>query len=86
MWQEILENGHWSGEIWNRRKNGEIYPEKLTLSAVKNEEGEITRYIALFSDISSLKNQQQQLEHLAHHDALTGLPNRVLLNDRLAGC
>ena len=82
MWREILENGHWSGEVWNRRKNGEIYPERLTLSAVKNEAGETSRYIALFSDISNLKNQQQQLERLAHHDALTGLPNRTLLNDR----
>jgi PAS domain S-box-containing protein len=71
MWREILENGHWSGEVWNRRKNGEIYPERLTLSAVKNEEGETSRYIALFSDISNLKNQQQQLERLAHHDAPT---------------
>ena len=65
MWREILENGHWSGEVWNRRKNGEIYPGRLTLSAVKNEEGETTRYIALFSDISNLKSQQQQLERLA---------------------
>lgn len=83
MWGEILEKGHWSGEIWNKRKNGEIYPERLTLSAVKNEEGETIRYIALFSDISNLKNQQQQLERMAHHDALTGLPNRALLGDRL---
>ena len=83
MWREILENGQWSGEVWNRRKNGEIYPERLTLSAVKNDEGETIRYIALFSDIASLKSQQQQLEQMAHHDALTGLPNRTLLNDRL---
>jgi diguanylate cyclase (GGDEF)-like protein/PAS domain S-box-containing protein len=82
MWREILSDGHWSGEVWNRRKNGEIYPERLTLSAVKNDAGETIRYIALFSDISNLKDQQQQLERMAHHDALTGLPNRTLLNDR----
>ena len=82
MWREVTVNGYWSGEVWNKRKNGEIYPERLTLSAVKNEEGEIMRFIALFSDISGIKSHQQQLERLAHHDALTGLPNRTLLNDR----
>ena len=82
MWHEVTTNGYWSGEVWNKRKNGEIYPERLTLSAVKNEEGQITRYIALFSDISDIKSHQQQLERLAHHDTLTGLPNRTLLNDR----
>ena len=82
MWHEVTANGYWSGEVWNKRKNGEIYPERLTLSAVKNEEGQIIRYIALFSDISDIKSHQQQLEHLAHHDTLTGLPNRTLLNDR----
>ena len=82
MWQEVTTNGYWSGEVWNKRKNGEIYPERLTLSAVKNEGGETMRFIALFSDISSIKSHQQQLEHMAHHDALTGLPNRTLLNDR----
>lgn len=83
MWKRILEEGHWAGEIWNRRKNGEIYPERLTLSAVKNDEGETVRYVALFSDISDIKSHQQQLERMAHHDVLTGLPNRILLNDRL---
>ncbi|OIQ84613.1 putative diguanylate cyclase YegE [mine drainage metagenome] len=83
MWLKVIEEGHWSGEVWNQRKNGEIYPERLTISAVKNDEGDTIRYIALFSDISNLKDQQQQLERMAHHDALTGLPNRTLLNDRL---
>lgn len=83
MWRKLIEEGHWSGEIWNKRRNGEIYPERLTLSAIKNEEGETIRYIGLFSDISDLKRQQQELERMAHHDALTGLPNRNLLGDRL---
>ena len=83
MWRQIIEEGHWTGEIWNKRKNGEIYPERLILSAVKNEEDETVRYVALFSDISDIKSHQQQLERMAHHDVLTGLPNRMLLNDRL---
>ncbi len=83
MWHKIIEEGHWTGEIWNKRKNGEIYPERLILSAVKNDEGETVRYVALFSDISDIKNHQQQLERMAQHDVLTGLPNRMLLNDRL---
>ncbi|MDD5632950.1 MAG: diguanylate cyclase, partial [Methylococcales bacterium] len=83
MWRELIEKGHWSGEIWNRRKNGEVYPEQLTISAVRDAQGNCQRYVALFSDISSLKEQQSQLEHLAHYDALTNLPNRLLLGDRL---
>lgn len=83
MWRALESNGHWSGEIWNRRKNGEVYPELLTISVIKNEDGEAEGYVALFYDISQIKEQQQQLEHLAHFDALTGLPNRTLLADRL---
>lgn len=83
MWQALRKQGHWSGEIWNRRKNGEVYPELLTISAIKGEAGEVQGYVALFYDISQLKEQQRQLEHLAHFDALTGLPNRTLLADRM---
>ena len=83
MWTRLLEEGQWAGEIWNRRKNGESYPEWLTISAVKNEAGQTTNYVSIFHDITELKRQQDALEYQAQHDALTGLPNRVLLGDRL---
>jgi diguanylate cyclase (GGDEF)-like protein/PAS domain S-box-containing protein len=83
MWQSLTEQGRWSGEIWNRRKSGEVYAEMLTISAVRNTAGEVMRYVALFSDISKQKEHEHRLEHIAHYDALTGLPNRVLLADRL---
>ena len=83
MWQTVSSTDHWRGEIWNRRKNGEIYPELLTLSTVRDEEGFITNFVGVFSDISQMKQAEAQLQHLAHYDALTDLPNRVLLNLRL---
>ena len=83
MWQAVGNGHQWRGEIWNRRKNGEVYPEWLTLSAVKDEQGRISNYVGVFSDISLLKNSQQTAEFLARHDALTGLPNRTLFQDRL---
>ena len=83
MWKRLLTHGHWSGEIWNRRKDGEAVAQLVTISAVRGEQGEIQNYIALFSDITPLKAQQALLEHIAHNDALTGLPNRLLLADRL---
>jgi diguanylate cyclase (GGDEF)-like protein/PAS domain S-box-containing protein len=84
MWEKLLAQGYWDGEIWNRRKNGEVYPLMLTISAVKNQAGEIQHYVSLYSDITSIKEYQNQLEHIAHFDLLTDLPNRVLLADRLS--
>lgn len=83
MWQQIYDKGHWQGEVWNRRKNGEIYPELLTITAISNQEGVQTHYAALFSDITELKDNEQRIRQLAYYDALTGLPNRRLLEDRL---
>lgn len=84
MWQELKKNGHWSGEVWNRRKGGEVYAEMKTISAVYDAHGNAKNYVALCSDITLLKEHAQQLEHIAHYDALTSLPNRVLLADRLS--
>ncbi|MDR3370654.1 PAS domain S-box protein [Rhodoferax sp.] len=84
MWKALLVNGHWSGEIWNRRKNGEIYPELLTISAVRDEQGVTRQYVALFSDISARKAIEDRVRQLAFFDALTDLPNRRLLTDRLS--
>lgn len=83
MWRSLIEQGYWGGEIWNRRKNGEIYPELLTISAVYDDQGKVQQYVGLFFDITVQKEQQKQLEYIAHYDALTHLPNRVLLADRL---
>jgi diguanylate cyclase (GGDEF)-like protein/PAS domain S-box-containing protein len=83
IWQAIREQGEWSGEIWNRRKNGEIYAELLTISAVRDRCGRPQSYIGLFSDITPMREHQKELERIAHYDPLTALPNRVLLADRL---
>lgn len=84
MWSTLSREGQWRGEIWNRRKNGEIYPELLTITAITEENGEISHYAALFSDISELKENERQIRHLAYYDPLTGLPNRRLFYDRLS--
>lgn len=84
MWQAIETRGFWEGEVWKRRKDGTAYAELLSISRVSDSAGKVTHYIGTFSDISVSKQQQAQLEHLAHYDALTGLPNRALLSDRMA--
>ena len=83
MWEKIATEGYWQGEIWNRRKSGEVYPELLTITSIYDEQGELTHYASLFSDITDLKESEEQIKHLAYFDPLTGLPNRRLLNDRL---
>ncbi len=83
MWSSIAKTGHWQGEIWNRRKNGEVYPELLSISAIVNKSGEVTNYVGVFADISQLKATESQLDFLAHHDPLTRLPNRLLLLSRV---
>lgn len=83
MWQRLQQQGYWQGEIWNKRKNGEIYPEWLSISAVRGENGAINQYAAIFSDITERKKREQKIHELAYFDELTGLANRRLFQDRL---
>lgn len=83
VWSEIRNAGGWRGEMWRRRKDGEIYPEWRSVSPVKDEAGQTTHFVSVFTDISQLKQDKARLEFLAHHDALTHLPNRTLFEDRL---
>jgi diguanylate cyclase (GGDEF)-like protein/PAS domain S-box-containing protein len=83
MWRSINDTGQWQGEIWNRRKNGIEYPEWLTITAVKDDEGMVTNYVGTFRDITLSKAAEDEIKHLAFYDTLSGLPNRRLLLDRL---
>lgn len=83
IWTALGANGYWRGEIWNRRKNGEAFPSWQTISAVQDEQGRTMHYVSVFSDISNLVQSREQLTYQAYHDPLTGLPNRLLFNDRL---
>ncbi|MCE6977868.1 EAL domain-containing protein [Pseudomonas frederiksbergensis] len=82
MFAALESLGEWSGEIWNRRKSGEIYPQWQTIRLIRDDQGRLSQYVAVFSDISAIKNSEHELTHLAHHDPLTDLPNRLLLTDR----
>ncbi|WP_256361049.1 putative bifunctional diguanylate cyclase/phosphodiesterase [Methylomonas koyamae] len=84
MWRELRQHQHWHGELWNRKKNGDLYAEWLTISALCDSDGHITHYVGLFSDVTQAKQQQQLLELVAHYDPLTRLPNRILFADRLS--
>jgi diguanylate cyclase (GGDEF)-like protein/PAS domain S-box-containing protein len=84
LWRTLAERGRWSGEIWNRRKNGEVYPQWGSLSSVLDKSGKLRSYVAVFSDISKDKQAEEKLYHLANHDVLTGLPNRMKFNDQLS--
>ncbi|QJC56165.1 putative signaling protein [Polaromonas vacuolata] len=83
MWRDITTHGHWSGEVWNQHKNGQVYAHAMNINAVLDEAGVTQHYVALFSDISASKLHQSELEYIAHYDALTGLPNRLLLRQEL---
>jgi diguanylate cyclase (GGDEF)-like protein/PAS domain S-box-containing protein len=82
MWRTLQSAGHWQGEVWNRRKNGDIYPEWLSISAIRNPAGQITQHIGILTDLSSRKDAEEKIRFLSNYDALTQLPNRILLHDR----
>lgn len=83
LWKQLEENGSWQGEIWHRRKSGEVFPAWENISLIKDDQGEIVNYVAILSDISPIKEAEERLSYLAHHDALTGLPNRTLFRTSL---
>ncbi|MBL8448252.1 MAG: EAL domain-containing protein [Zoogloeaceae bacterium] len=83
MWESIDHKGSWQGEIWNRRKDGSVYPEWLSITAVRDHRGRLTHYIAVFNDMTERKAQEAQIAFLAHHDPLTSLPNRALMIERI---
>jgi diguanylate cyclase (GGDEF)-like protein/PAS domain S-box-containing protein len=84
LWHSIIKQGHWQGEVWNRDSYGALYAARVTISAIHDDKGQISSYIALYTDVTTEKEQQRQLQHITHYDALTNLPNRILLGDRLS--
>lgn len=84
MWQQLAEHGHWQGEIWNRRLNNETFPGWLTINEVRDKDNQISHYVGVIADITPLKQAQERLDYQAHHDPLTGLPNRLLFESRLS--
>ncbi|WP_321575974.1 phosphodiesterase DibA [Pseudomonas saudiphocaensis] len=82
MWRDLQAKGRWSGEIWNRRKSGEVYSQLQNLRSISDENGQVTHYVAVFSDLSALKRSREELDYLAHYDHLVGLPNRLLFSER----
>ena len=83
MWRQLNDTGFWRGELWSKRKDGEAWLQWLTVSTVRGDDGKVTHYVGVFSDITRLKESQEKLDYLAHHDPLTSLPNRLLFQDRL---
>ncbi|PXW88261.1 PAS domain S-box-containing protein/diguanylate cyclase (GGDEF)-like protein [Nitrosomonas sp. Nm84] len=83
MWSSLIQVGYWRGEIWNRRKNGEIYPQWLAINTVRNDRNEPCNYVGVFTDITQVKESEERLMRIAHYDPLTGLPNRLLVQSRL---
>ncbi|MDO9048362.1 MAG: EAL domain-containing protein [Methylobacter sp.] len=83
MWEKLIPEKHWQGEVWDRRKNGEIYPKWLTITAVTDPAGQVTHYVGAFTDLSEHKDAEAAIHRLAFYDPLTDLPNRRLLNEHL---
>ena len=83
LWQKLIEQGFWQGEVWNKRKDGVVYPEWLSISVVRDHNGKLVNYLSTFSDISEHMQVQEKMRHMALHDHLTGLPNRAAFNEQL---
>lgn len=83
FWKALVKEGTWQGEIWNRRKSGEVYAEQLSINAVTDHRGRVVNYVAAFTDVTQRKEMEERLSRMAYHDFLTGLPNRLLFMDRL---